>query len=181
MSLSRERFSRVRFLQIDPQVFRLGLHQLIDHALLDDGVASRAESRAQEDIHDVPAPALVAVQEVGGLGVPGHLAADGDFRIGRVLTADPAVTVIEDQLDAGDGRRLSRVRTVEDDVGEILATQLLGRAFAHDPAHRVDDVGLSAAIGADHGAPVAGEGDRRRVDERFEPCELDLLEPHRAY
>ncbi len=163
------------FLQVDPQIFGFSLNQLADHALLDDGVAARPEAGAEEDVHDVPAPAFVAVQEVGGLGFPGDLTPDRDFGVRRVLAADPAVFVAEDQLDAGNRRGLAGVGAVEDDVGEVLAAQLLRRTLPHDPANGVDDVGLAAAVGANDGAPIAGEDDGCRIDERLEASELDLL------
>ena len=65
------------FFQVHPQLPRAGLDQLADHALLDDGVTARSEAGTQEDVHDVPAPAFVAVQEIGRLRIPGHLAPDG--------------------------------------------------------------------------------------------------------
>jgi hypothetical protein len=163
------------FLKVDPQVFGFRLDELADHPLLDDGVAARTESRAEEDVHDVPAPAFVAVEEVGGLGFPGDLAPNRDLGVCRVLAADPPVLVAEDQLDAGDRRGLARIGTVEDDVGEVFTAQLLRRTFTHDPSNRVDDVGLAATVRANDGAPIAGEDDGCRVDERLEASELDLL------
>src|SRR5690606_19830257 len=147
------------FLDVVAQVLGLGLDQLGDHALLDDRVAARAQAGAEEDVGDVAAATLHAIEKVGVLPVTGHPAANGDFRVGGVLAHQAAVGVIEDQLDAGLGHRLAGVGAVEDDVGHRLAAQVLGRAFPHHPAHGIDDVGLSAAIGTDHRRHVAGEMD----------------------
>ena len=62
-----------------------------------------------------------------------------------------------------------------DDVGDVFTAQLLGRAFTHNPANRVDDIGFAAAVGANHRAPITREGDRRRIDERLKSSKLDLL------
>src|SRR5690606_23488510 len=134
-----------RFLDVVAQILGLGLDQLGDHALLDDRIAARPQAGAEEDVGDVAPAALHAVEEIGVLAVARHPAADGDFRVGGVLAHQAAVGVVEDQLDAGLGHRLAGVGAVEDDVGHRLAAQVLRRAFAHHPAHRVDDVGLAAA------------------------------------
>ncbi len=60
---------------------------------------------------------------------------------------------------------MPRVGAVEDDIGEALATQLLGGAFAHHPANRVDDVRLATAVGTYYGTAITGEGDRCRIDK----------------
>ena len=74
-----------RFFEIDAQVFRLRLDELADHALLDDRVAARPETGAEEDVHDVAATALRAVQEIGRLRVARDLAPDRDLaRIRRI-------------------------------------------------------------------------------------------------
>ena len=55
---------------------------------------------------------------------------------------------------------------------------MLGRTFTHDPAHRIDDIGLATAIGADDTGEVTGEGNGSRVDERLETSQLYLGQPH---
>nr|GFC57024.1 hypothetical protein [Tanacetum cinerariifolium] len=153
-----------RFFDEVTQVLRLGFDQLGDHALLDDRIAARAEAGAEEDVGDVATTALGAVQVIAVLAVAGHFAANGDFRVAG--------------LDAGLTDRFTAGGAVENDIGHRLTTQVLGRAFAHDPAHRVDDVGFAASIGADHGRHVAGEVHRRRVDERLEPRQPDAFKAH---
>ena len=166
------------FLDEVAQILGLGLDQLADHALLDDRVAARPEARAEEDVGNVAAPALGAVEEIGVLSVAGHPAADGDFGKGRVLAHQRVVAVVEDQLDGGLGHRLAGVGAVEDDIGHRLAAQVLRRAFAHHPAYGVDDVGLAAAVGPDHRRHVAGKVDRGRIDEGLEARQLDAFEAH---
>src|SRR5690606_39271123 len=159
-----------------PQVLRAGLDQVGDHALLDDGVAAGPKAGAEEDVGDVPAPALVAVEVVAGLAVSGDLAADGDLGVAGVLAAEGAVAVVEDELDGSLAHRLAAAGAVEDDVGHRFAPQVLGGAFAHHPAHGVDDVGFAAPVGAHNRAQIAGEMYRGRVHEGLEPRQLDALE-----
>ncbi|MCY1521552.1 hypothetical protein D9M68_563670 [compost metagenome] len=161
------------------QVLGLGLDQLGDHPLLDDRVAARPQAGAEEDVGDVTATALGAVEEIGVLPVTADAAADGYLGEGGVFAHQAVVGVVEDQLDAGLGHGLAGVGAVEDDVGHRLATEVLRRTLAHHPANGVDDVRLAASVGADHGRHVAGEADGGRVHEGLEPGQLDALQPHR--
>ena len=153
------------FLDKHPQVFRLGLDQAGDHALLDDGVTARTQARAQEDIGDIAAPAAGAIEEVFGLGLAGDQALDGNLGVAGVLAPHPTVAVVEYQFDGGLPHRLAVDRAVENHVGHGLAAQVLGGTLPHDPAHGVDDVRLAAAIGADDRAHIAGKIYRRGIDE----------------
>ncbi len=151
------------------QILGLGFDQLGDHALLDDRIAARAQAGAEEDVGNVAATAFGAVKVIAVLAVARHFAANRNFRIGRVLTYQRAVGVVEHQLDARLADRLGRA--IEDDIGHRLATQVLGRALAHD-------VGFAAPVRADDSRHVAGEVHRGGVDERFEPRQLDALQAH---
>ena len=161
------------FLDEHAQLFRPGLDQARNHALLDNRIAARSETGAEEDVGNVAAAAAAAVEKVFGLGFAGHQAADGNFRIAGVLAADAAIAVVKDQFDGGLAHRLPVDRAIENDVGHGFAAQILGRALAHHPAHRVNDVGFAATVGAHHRRHVAGEVHRCRVDKGFEAGELD--------
>src|SRR5690606_21509261 len=131
--------------QVDAQFLGPGLDDLADHALLDDRVAARPQAGAQEQVGDVLAPALGAVERVLALAVTADRALHRDLVEGRVLAGDGVVAVVEDQLDRGLGHRLARGGTREDDVGQGVAAQAAGRARAHHPAHRGEDTRLAAA------------------------------------
>ena len=53
-----------RLLEVDAQILGAGLDQARDHALLDDGVAARTQTGAQEQVRDVAPPAAHAVEEI---------------------------------------------------------------------------------------------------------------------
>ena len=134
---------------IHTQVFRLRLDQLADHALLDNGVAAGTEAGTEKDVRDVLAAALLAIQEVVGLAVTRDLSLDRDFVVGGVFAGQPALGVVENQLNAGLADGLAAGRAVKNDVRHGFAAQRLGAGLPHDPAHRVNDVRLAAPVGAD--------------------------------
>ena len=88
-----------RFLQIVPELLRFCLDEIGDHPLLDDRVASRAESRAEKDVLDVATSASRSIDEVQGLAVARYLAPDRDLRDLGVLTRQAAEGVVEHEFD----------------------------------------------------------------------------------
>lgn len=169
-----------RFLDEMPQIFGFGLDQPGNHALLDDRIAAWAKAGAEEDVGDITATALGAVEEIGVLPVAGHPAADGNLGKRRVFASQAAVGIVEDQLDAGLRHRLAGVGAVEDDIGHRLAAQVLRRALTHYPADGIDDVGLAAAVGPDHRRHVAREAHGGGIDKGLEACELDAFQTHES-
>src|SRR5438067_1762127 len=168
------------FLDEGAHVLALRLDDARDRALLDDGVAARAEPRAEKQVGDVLAPAAHAVDEVRRGVVARHLALQRDLAVARVGAADLAVGVVEHQLHGGHADRLARGGAIEHHVRHVVAAQMLGGELAHHPAHGVDDVRLAAAVGTDDTGEIAGEGYLGGIDEGLEAGELDLGQPHRA-
>src|SRR2546429_482521 len=169
------------FLDEGAHVLALRLDDARDRALLDDGVAARAEPRAEKQVGDVLAPAAHAVDGVRRGVVARHLALQRDLAVARVGAADLAVGVVEHQLHGGHADRLARGGAIEHHVRHVVAAQMLGGELAHHPAHGVDDVRLAAAVGTDDTGEIAGEGYLGGIDEGLEAGELDLGQPHRAY
>ena len=167
-----------RFLDKYPQLFRLGLDQLGDHALLDDGVTAWTETGTQEQVGHVATAALLTVQVVVVLAIAGYPALDRDLGKGRILARQLAFGIVEHQLDRCLAHRFAAAGTIEDDVRHGVTAQVLRRGLTHYPTHGVNGVGLTTAIGADHGAEIGGEVDGGRVDEGLEPGQLDALQTH---
>ncbi|MCW0424364.1 hypothetical protein NB713_002307 [Xanthomonas sacchari] len=167
-------------LQVHAQVFRARLDDLADHALLDDRVAARTQAGAQEQIGDVAAPALGAVEVVAAAAVAADLALDRDLVERGVLAGDGVVGVVEDQFHRGLRHRLARRGTGKDHVRQRIAAQPAGRTFAHHPAHRVDDVRLAAAVRTDDAGHVGRQVQRGRIDEGLEAGQLDGRQAHGA-
>ena len=166
------------FLQVHAQVFGPRIDDLADHALLDDRVAARTKAGPQEQIGDVATAATPAVEVIVAGAVAADAALDRDLVEGGVLAGDGVVGIVEDQFDRRLRHRLARRRTGEDHVGQGIAAQAAGGAFAHHPAHRIDDVGLAAAVRADHTGHVGRQVQRGGIDEGLETGELDRGQAH---
>src|SRR5665213_2060906 len=166
------------FLQEDPQFLGLGLDDARDHSLLEDRVRARAEPRAEEQVVDVAAAHRDVVDVVSAVTVARQHAADRQLDELPPLAADASGAVVEDELDRCAADRLALAGAVENDVLHRLAAQRRRLGLAQHPAHRVDDVGLAATVGADDADQLAGRADRRRVDKRLEAGELDLSKTH---
>ncbi len=163
------------FLDEDAQFFRLGFDQVRHHALLDDRVAPGTETGTEEDILDIATAALGAVEHISGLRLAVDDALDRDFVEGGVFALHRVVGVVENELDGGLANRFAVAGAVEDHVRKIFTTQLARRAFTHDPAYGIDNIGFAATIGADDGAKITGEVDCGRVYERLESCEFNAF------
>ncbi len=166
------------FFEVDAQVFGAGFDDLADHALFDDGVAARAEAGTEEQVGDVAAAALGTVEVVVAAAVAADGTLDRDFVERGVLAGNSVVGIVEDQFDGRLRDGLARGGAGEDDVGQRVATQAAGRAFAHDPAHGIDDVGLATAIGPDHAGHVGGQMQGGGINKRLEAGELDRGQTH---
>ena len=168
------------FLEEHAQFLGLGFDDPADRALADDGVGARPQAGAQEHVlHVAPAHRLV-VDEVAGRPVAREHALDGDLGELVPLAAGTGAGVVEHQFHAGAAGRLAVARAVEDHVLHGLATQFAGLAFAQHPAHRIHDVGLAAAVGADHADQLAGQLEVRRIGKGLEARELDRVQSHRG-
>jgi hypothetical protein len=145
-----------------------------DHPLLDNRVTARAQTSAEEELRDVLAAATRTIQEVVRAAIARYDALQGYFAVFSIRAGDLAIRVIENEFDRGAAHGLARARAVKDHIGHRVAAQVLGRQFAHHPAHRIDDVGFAAAIRPYDASQIAREGNRCRIDERFETGELNL-------
>jgi len=166
------------FLEMIAQLLGIGFDELADHALLDDRITARTKAGAEENIGDVAATAAHAVQEILRLSVATDDALDRDLVVARVFADDEAIGIVENELDhrAADG--LASRRSGEDHVGQRIAAQAARRAFAHDPADRVDDVRLAATVRADDARHVGRQMQRGRIDERLEAGQFDRGQAH---
>src|SRR5690606_33462162 len=112
------------------QFFGARLDDARDHALLDDRVAARAETRTEEELRDVLAPTTGAIQKVCRGTVARDDALERNFRESRVLALKLSVGIVEHELDGRRTDRLTGARPVEDDVGHGVAAQVLCRDLA---------------------------------------------------
>jgi hypothetical protein len=159
-------------------LFGLGRDDESDAALLDDRVGLGAHARAQEERRDVHQADRGLVDQVGAVAIAIEPTGDRDLRIVAVLDRHRSVVVLEGERHFGEAVGTTHLRAVEDDVVHVLAAQMLGGLLAHGPAHRVDDVGLPAAIGADDAGHVVVEANHGSVHKGLEPADLEAFELH---
>ncbi len=157
--------------------FGAGVQHGVELALTDDDVHLPAEARIGEKFLDVQQAAAVAVDGVLALPRPEHQPADRDF---RVFDRQRAVAVVDGQRHLGAAKGRPRGGPGEDDVLHLAAAERFGALLAHDPAQRVDDVGLAGAVRADDTRDARLEAQRRGGREGLEAAQGEALEVHLA-
>ena len=155
----------------------IGGKDLVDLSLHHERVGHAADAGVHEQALDILQAGGLAVDEIVAGAFAVEAAHDRDFGEGR---AQFLFAIGEDQLDLALGEGLAAVGASEDDVLHCRSAQGLGGLFAQDPADGVNDVGLAAAIGSDHGRDPGTELDAGPVGEAFESVGDDFLEVHRG-
>ena len=161
-----------------PPLCRFGADQRADPSLADHGRGMRAACQVGEQKLHVPGADVLAVNAVLRSRTAFDPAADFDFfgvveRRGRT-----PVRVVEPQRDFSDITGGPGRGAAEDDVFHLAAAHAFRRGFAHHPAQRFDDVGLSASIGSDDPGHSGLNKKLGGVDEGFETRYLEPTEMH---
>ena len=94
----------------------------------------------------------------------------------RVFGRRRAVGIIEGEDDLRPVPRRPHRGAGEDDVAHILAAQRLRRGRAHDPAQRLEEVRLAAAVRADDAGQAVADLKIRPLDERLEADQAEIVE-----
>ena len=115
------------------------------------------------------------VDEILALPVAEDAAAEGDFIV--VRCEDPRAAR-ERQGDFRHPERRAFVCAVENDVSHLSAAERFGRGLAKDPAHRIDDVRLAAAIRTHDTGDALVELEFGLVGEGFESVNLKRFKAH---
>ena len=155
---------------------RLGGDDGADPPLADDRRGTGAAGRVGEQNLHVAGAHLLAVDAVGGAAAPFDAAADAQFRLIVVTGGGGAVVVVQVQHDLGDVARRPLAGAAKDDVVHFAAAHLLGRGLAHDPAQRLDQVGLAAPVGSDDAGQAGFDQELRAVDEGLEAGKPQFVE-----
>ncbi len=149
----------------------------VELALADDHVLLAPHARVREQLLDVEEAAGCAVDGVLALARPEQGAGDGDLgQIGGQL----AGRIVDGQADLGPAEGRPGHRAGEDDVLHLRRAHRPGPLGAEHPGHRVDDVRLAAAVGADHDRDAGLEFEHGGVGEGLESPEGEGLQEHRA-
>src|SRR5690606_7860271 len=94
------------------------------------------------------------------------------------LHSELFLTVGKQQRNLADLERLSLVGTLEDDVLHLAAAQRLRALLAQNPADRVGDIALAAAVWPDDRCYSRVEMQLRRVGKALKSVNLEFLEMH---
>ncbi len=159
-----------------PRVVLVREH-LIDLLTLDHGVAGGAEAGAAEEVLDVLQPARHAVDAELALARTENSPRDLDL---RVLGRQCAVVVVEVERNLRHPHRLVEAAPLKDHVLDLLAAKMPRVLLAENPAERVRDVALAAAVRTDDGGDAARERHLGPVHERLEAVEFEAIDVQRT-
>src|SRR6187549_1529508 len=166
-----------RLLDQQPPLARLGVDDRLDPALADHRVHLAAEVGVGEDLDDVDEAAASAVQPVAAVAGAVEPALDRD--LGELRRGAP-LAVVDRHLDLGGAALADALAAGRDHVLHRGAADRAGALLAERPEHRVGDVALAGAVGADDDADARRELQARALGERLEPLHLDRLQIHRC-
>ena len=116
------------------------------------------------------------VDVVSRLAIPSQDPFNANFRIARPLPRGFAMPVVENQLHARAPDRFPIHRAVENHILHGLATQCGCPRLSQNPAHRVDNVGLTATVWSYDADEIARNRDVSGIDKRLETGEFDMGE-----
>ena len=103
--------------KVHAQLLGLGLDEVADHALADDGVGAGPKARAHEDVLNVAAPDLLTVDDVGVGAIARHHALDRELSVTCPGAAHAPVSVVKHHLNRGSGRGRSVGGAGKDELG----------------------------------------------------------------
>ena len=167
-----------RLLDELPPIFRLRLDEGDDAVLLDEGVGPGADPRAHEEFPDVQETAGDLVDRVFALPLAEEATRDHHLAALRVISGELLIIRRKDHGDLGHPDGVDLLRAVEDHVIHLFPAEGLDPLFAHNPADRVGDVALAAAVRTDDAADPGGEIEDDLLPEGFETGDFESLEPH---
>jgi len=142
----------------------------------------RTRGGIREDQRHVLGPDVAAIGAVSTAGAPLDPAGHFQFAVGGHFHRVEQFALFLDgeqrdfreiTLRTGGGAR-------EDHILHAAAAHRLGAGFAHDPADRLQQVGLAAAIGPDNAGQARFDAQFGRIDEALEAGELEALYLHCA-
>ena len=149
---------------------------LRDAALSDDGVAVPADAGVQQQLVDVLEAAELAVDGVLALAGAVVFAADDGF-VG--VDVQRVGAVVQRQAHHGKAHGSPAAGAAEDDVLHLSGSaKLAGAGLAQHPPHRVRQIGLARAVGADDAGDALVEAYPDLIGETLETLNFQFLEHH---
>ena len=139
---------------------------LRDLTLTDDGIAVSANARIHEQLINIAQTAGATVDKIFTLA-RAVIAARHDHLIVGAIQAMIAVGVVKGHRDLGKAHGATAVGTAEDDILHLGAAQTFGGNLTKHPTHRIGNVGLAAAVGADDNGSTTLKGQLGLIREGF--------------
>ena len=161
-----------RLFEDEAPFLRLGGKELVDLALLHDGVGRLADPRVEEELAHFAQLHGIVVDEVLALPRAVQAALDGD--LGQ-LQGEHLVLVGDQEGHLRHAQGLAGLRPGEDHVHHVLRAEGLRGLLAEHPLHGVHDVALAAPVGPEEGRDPVRELDLHLVCEGFESEYLESL------
>ena len=124
---------------------RLGGEHVIQLVLIHHRVRARIRASSGEEVENVPQARDATVEQVFALARAVEPTAHRDLTPRHRQRS----LVRERQLDFGEAHRLARRGAVKDQVFHATAAQRFRALLAERPTHRLRDIALAAAVGAD--------------------------------
>ena len=159
-------------------IFRFCLDKRGDTALFYEGVGPSADPRSHEKFTDVQQTAGDFIDRVFALPVAEEAAGDHHLTVIRVIAGEFLLVRRENHGDLGHPDGCGLVGTVEDHVVHLFPAEGLDPLFPHDPADRICDVALAAAVRADNAADSGRKIDDDLFPKRFETGDFQFFESH---
>src|SRR5690606_5226287 len=164
-----------RFLEHVPPLFRAIGQDRVDHALLDYGVAVRAQARVAEHVEDVAQSRRLAVQQVVAAALATHDAPGLDI---LVRHRQPLLRVVELERDFRARERAALRGALEDRLFHLRAADRGGTLLTEHPANGVADVRLAAAVRSHDGGDAVVELELGTIRKGFEALKGETTKLH---
>ena len=144
-----------------------------DPALADQCRGMGAGRRISEEQRDILGADVAAIHPVGRTRTALDPANDLDFAFqrDRLVIGAIAFIALGKDGDFGEVAGGPGIGPGEDYIFHAAAAHGLGRAFAHRPAQRLEQVGLAATIGADDPGQAGFDPQLCRIDKAFKAIE----------
>jgi len=165
-------------LQNPAALLGLGVDQLADLALAHEGWRAGARGGILKQDAHVARARFPAVDTVGRACLALDAARDFQRVAGVELGGRRARLVVDEDRHLGHVARRARGGAVEDHVVHGGRAHAFVRGLAHHPAQSFEQVGLAAAVGADHAGQALLDYQLGRLDEGLEAHEPEAVDVH---
>ena len=161
-----------RFLENFPAFGALGLDDLCDLSLPDEGIPVLPQTGIHQQLMHIPEPHRRPVDHV--LALSGAIVAAGQGYLVAVHLQH-AVAVVHRQGHLRKALGSPALGAGENHILHPFPPEGLGGLLSQHPAHRVADIAFAASVGADYAGQSPAKGDAGFIRERLEPLYVQIF------